>query len=457
MSPSDLPGADDTIAAIATAPGRGAIAIVRMSGRRAFDIASRVIPGVELHAPRVAHLASVRHPTEGTLLDEALVTLFLHPHSYTGEDVVEISAHGGALVPVLVLGALIAAGARQALPGEFTRRAVANDRMDLLQAEAVADLIDARSRRAHRVALVQLEGGLSRRAAGLRDAVLELEALIAYDIDFPEEDEGSVDRNRITHGLARTVSALDELLATGDTGEMLREGALVVIGGAPNAGKSSLFNAIVGRERAIVTALAGTTRDAIEAAVELRGWPVRLVDTAGLRDSTDIVERLGIEISERYLANADVVLLCAEHADEMDLLMDRTRRIVSAVIIPVLTKADLRATPGPVEPPGAVGVSALTGAGLDLLIERISLWLSERFGSGVSEAPLLTRQRHRDAVTAARAELSAFGEAWEKNDPPSSVAAIHLREAAHHLAELIGSIDVEDVLERVFASFCVGK
>ena len=457
MSPLDLPGADDTIAAIATAPGRGAIAIVRMSGRQAFDIASRVIPGVELHAPRVAHLASVRHPTEGTLLDEALVTLFLHPHSYTGEDVVEISAHGGALVPVLVLGALIAAGARQALPGEFTRRAVANGRMDLLQAEAVADLIDARSRRAHRVALVQLEGGLSRRAAGLRDAVLELEALIAYDIDFPEEDEGSVDRNRITRGLARTVSALDELLATGDTGEMLREGALVVIGGAPNAGKSSLFNAIVGRERAIVTALAGTTRDAIEAAVELRGWPVRLVDTAGLRDSTDIVERLGIEISERYLANADVVLLCAEHADELDLLMDRTRRIVSAVIIPVLTKADLRATTVSVEPPGAVGVSALTGAGLDLLIERISLWLSERFGSGVSEAPLLTRQRHRDAVTAARAELSAFSEAWAKNDPPTSVAAIHLREAAHHLAELIGSIDVEDVLERVFASFCVGK
>lgn len=457
MSTSDLPGAEDTIAAIATAPGRGAIAIVRMSGRQAFDIASRLIPGLELHAPRVAHLASVWHPTEGTLLDEALVTLFLRPHSYTGENVVEISAHGGALVPVLVLSALIAAGARQALPGEFTRRAVANGRMDLLQAEAVADLIDARSRRAHRVALVQLEGGLSRRAAGLRDAVLELEALIAYDIDFPEEDEGSVDRNRITHGLARTVSALDELLATGDTGEMLREGALVVIGGAPNAGKSSLFNAIVGRERAIVTALAGTTRDAIEAAVELRGWPVRLVDTAGLRDSTDIVERLGIEISERYLANADVVLLCAEQTDELDLLMDRTRRIVSAVIIPVLTKVDLRVTTVSVEPPGAVGVSALTGAGLDLLIERISLWLSERFGSGVSEAPLLTRQRHRDAVMAARAELSAFGEAWEKNDPPSSVAAIHLREAAHHLAELIGSIDVEDVLERVFSSFCVGK
>lgn len=457
MSTSALPGADDTIAAIATAPGRGAIAIVRMSGREALDVASRVVPDFATHAPRVAHLASVRHPTEGTLLDEALVTQFLHPHSYTGEDVVEISVHGGALVPALVLSALIAAGARQALPGEFTRRAVANGRMDLLQAEAVADLIDARSRMAHRVALVQLEGGLSRRAVGLRDAILDLEALIAYDIDFPEEDEGSVDRNRITYALARTLSALDELLATGDTGEMLREGALVVIGGAPNAGKSSLFNALVGRERAIVTDIAGTTRDAIEAAVELRGWPVRLVDTAGLRESTDIIERLGIEISERYLANADVMLLCAEHTDELDLLISRAGRIASAVIIPVLTKADLRARAVAVEPAGAVGVSALTGAGLDLLIERISLQLSERFGSGVGEAPLLTRERHRDAVTAARAELSAFGKAWEKNDPPSSVAAIHLREAAHHLGELIGSIDVEDVLGRVFSSFCVGK
>ena len=457
MSTSALPGADDTIAAIATAPGRGAIAIVRMSGRQALDIASHVIPGFATHAPRVARLASVRHPTEGTLLDEALVTLFLHPHSYTGEDVVEISVHGGALVPALVLSALIAAGARQALPGEFTRRAVANGRMDLLQAEAVADLIDARSRMAHRVALVQLEGGLSRRAVGLRDAVLELEALIAYDIDFPEEDEGSVDRNRITHALARTVSALDELLATGDTGEMLRQGALVVIGGAPNAGKSSLFNALVGHERAIVTDIAGTTRDAIEATVELRAWPVRLVDTAGLRESTDIVERLGIEISERYLANADVVLLCAEHTGELDLLMDRARTMTSAVILPVLTKADLRAKVVDVALAGAVGVSAVTGAGLDQLIARIALQLSERFGPGVSEAPLLTRDRHRDAVTAARAELSAFREAWEKNDPPSSVAAIHLREAAHHLGELIGSIDVEDVLGRVFSSFCVGK
>lgn len=457
MSAVRLPGANDTIAAIATAPGRGAIAIVRMSGPDATEVASRVIPDFDADKPRVPRLASVRHPTEGAVLDQALVTLFRGPHSYTGEDVVEISVHGGAIVPSLVLSAVIAGGARQALPGEFTRRAVASGRMDLLQAEAVADLIDARSRMAHRVAISQLDGGLSRRALELRDAILELEALIAYDIDFPEEDEGSVDRNRVSSALARTVETLDALLTTSDTGEMLREGALVVIGGAPNAGKSSLFNSLVGRERAIVTDVAGTTRDAIETVVEVRGWPVRLVDTAGLRESTDVVERIGIEISQRYLENADVVLLCAERPEELNLLVDRIHSLTSAVVIAVQTKSDLRNMETRQPPPPGLRVSALTGEGLDLLTGRIASLLSEQFGSTVGEAPLLTRERHREAVRSARTELLAFRDAWTRNDPPSSVAAIHLREAAHHLGELVGSIDVEDVLARVFSSFCVGK
>lgn len=458
MSASALPGSDDTIAAIATAPGRGAIAVIRLSGPRAAEIVRQVVPGFDTETPRVSHLAKIRHPTAGTVLDEALVTLFRRPHSYTGEDVVEISVHGGAVVPSLVLAALIAAGARQALPGEFTRRAVASGRMDLLQAEAVADLIDARSRMGHQVALSQLEGGLSRRIADLRNAILDLEALMAYDIDFPEEDEGTVDRRRVTEALDRTLHALDGLLATGDTGEMVRAGALVVIGGAPNAGKSSLFNALVGRERAIVTELAGTTRDAIEAVVEVRGWPVRLVDTAGLRESTDIVERLGMEISERYLADADVVLLCAELSEELAMLLKRSQTITSAQVIPVLTKVDLRpmAVEGWDSTP-LVHVSARTGAGIDTLTERISSSLGERFAQGVADVPLLTRERHRKAVAAARSELAAFREAWAVNDPPSSVAAIHLHAAAHHLGELIGSIDVEDVLGRVFSTFCVGK
>ena len=330
--------------------------------------------------------------------------------------------------------------------------------MDLVQAEAVADLIDARSRLAHRVAINQLEGGLSLRTAELRDAILELEALIAYDIDFPDEDEGTVDRHRVSAALRRTVEALDELLGTGDTGEMLREGALVVIGGAPNAGKSSLFNALIGHERAIVTDVAGTTRDAIEALIEVRGWPVRLVDTAGLRESTDVVERLGMEISERYLGSADVVVLCAEGTAELDLLLQRTHALTSAPVVAAQTKADLWPTSATQRPAAtALPVSAVTGEGLDLLTQRIASLLTNQFGAAVSEAPLLTRQRHRDAVQAARRELLAFAEAWAANDPPSSVAAIHLREAAHHLGELIGSIDVDDVLDRVFSSFCVGK
>ena len=457
MGTSAFPGGDDTIAAISTAPGRGAIALIRLSGPAATQIARRVIADFDRVSPRVAHLTSIRHPTEQTLLDEALVTLFRGPHSYTGEDVIEISVHGGAIVPALVLSALISAGARQALPGEFTRRAVANGRMDFLQAEAVADLIDARSRLAHRVAINQLEGGLSQRVAELRDAILDLEALIAYDIDFPEEDEGAVDRRRVTVALARTVAALDELLVTGDTGEMLREGALVVIGGAPNAGKSSLFNALVGRERAIVTEIAGTTRDAIEAVIELRGWPVRLVDTAGLRESTDIVERLGIEISERYLGSADVVILCAEGIEELGLLRERTRALTAAPVIAVQTKADLSPGSRGDKPTSSLLISAVTGEGLDSLTERIASLLADRFGAAVSEAPLLTRERHREAVRTARSELQAFENAWALNDPPSSVAAIHLREAAHHLGELIGPIEVDDVLGRVFSSFCVGK
>lgn len=453
---SFLPDADDTIAAIATPPGRGAIAIVRVSGRDAKLIAERITVGLDMDASRIAQLASVRHP-DGTVLDQALITLYRAPHSYTGEDTLELSVHGGALVPTLVLNAAVAAGARQALPGEFTRRAVVNGRIDLVQAEAVADLIDARSRMAHRVAIHQLDGGLSRRIAELRNAILDVEALIAYEIDFPDEDEGVIDRRRVEDALARTITAVDDLLVTGDTGEMLRDGALVVIGGAPNAGKSSLFNALLGRERAIVTDIAGTTRDAIEAVIDVEGWPVRLVDTAGLREGADVVERLGVEISERYLGNADVILLCAENAEELSLLVKRVAELTSAPVVLVQTKSDLRGASVENGAALALQVSALTGKGLDSLSRRLSFLLSARYAPAVNDAPLLTRERHRTAVTTARVELLAFRDAWMTGDLPSSVAAIHLRTAGHQLEELIGSVDVEDVLTRVFSTFCIGK
>lgn len=447
-----LPNGDDTIAAVATAPGRGAIALVRISGPHATDVARRVIPNWDCIAPRTVRLAAIIHPADRRVIDRGLVTLFEGPASYTGDDVVELSVHGGAFVPLLVLDALITAGARQALPGEFTRRAVANGRMDLLQAEAVADLVEARSRLGHQVALGQLEGGLSRRATELREHILNLEAMIAYDIDFPEEDQGSVDRHGVETLLRKTIEVLGALLGTAQAGEMIREGALVVIGGAPNAGKSSLFNALLGRQRAIVTDIPGTTRDAIEATIEMRGWPIRLVDTAGLRESQDVVERLGIEITERYVADADVVVLCGETPDELLQLRERIPAPATAPVLLVQTKSDLqyaRAAEG-------IPVSSVTGEGLDDLAKTIGGFLEDRFGA-IREAPMLTRARHRQSVNAARQELEAFRTAWASGDPPSSVAAVHLRQAAHHLAELIGSVDVEDVLGRVFSTFCVGK
>jgi tRNA modification GTPase len=427
-----------------------------MSGRGALRIADRVVADFDATLPGKVRLCTIRDPFDKSVIDRGLVTVFLGPHSYTGEDLVEISVHGGAVVPSLVLGALLEAGARQALPGEFTRRAVINGRMDLLQAEAVADLVDARSHMAHQVAISQLGGALSRRTAELRDEILDLEAHVAYDIDFPEEDDGPIDRSAIASRLTRTLRVLDDLLTTSQAGEMIRDGALVVIGGAPNAGKSSLFNALVGRERAIVTDIPGTTRDAIESLVEIGGWPIRLVDTAGLRESADVVERLGIEISERYLGDADIVLLCAETGEELGALANRVGALMRSPYVAVRTKSDLGDSNARANG-SAIAVSALNGQGLDELADRISSLLSEQFGAVTDEAPVLTRERHRRAVGAARTELVAFQNAWLRNDPPSSVAAIHLREAAHHLAELIGSVDVEDILERVFSTFCVGK
>jgi len=281
----------DTIVAIASPPGRGAVAVIRLSGPKAFTIAGKHVRNWQ-QQPRVAHLSDFFDGEQR--LDEVLITAFPGPHSYTGEDVVEISTHGGYVVPSSVVAALITSGARQATAGEFTRRAVLNGKLDLLQAEAIGDLIDASSRAMQDAALAQLDGGLSRRLGALRNQLLELEALIAYDVDFPEEDDGPISRDRIENAIKTVLTSLDGLLATVPAGEVVREGAIVVIAGPPNVGKSSLFNALLGRSRAIVTEIAGTTRDALEAVIDGGTWPLRLVDTAGLRQTTDRIERLGI-------------------------------------------------------------------------------------------------------------------------------------------------------------------
>ena len=440
----------DTIAAIATPQGRGAVALIRISGKNAHTIARHHI----IRWPREIRRVTLSDIVDqnGVVLDSALVTLFLGPRSFTGEDMVEITTHGGGVAPALVMAMLIKSGVRVALPGEFTRRAVLNGKLDLIQAEAIGDLIDAQSQAMHAVALHQLNGGLSHRIAELRGKIIELEALIAYDIDFPEEDDGPISRDMVSNKANELIHALDQLLATASTGEVVRKGALVVIAGAPNVGKSSLFNAILGMERAIVTNIPGTTRDAIEAVIDVESWPIRLVDTAGLRDTSDMVEQLGMEVSSRYLASANVILACGDTDESVDETVQDVRVMApTASVIGVRTKADLW-------PSNAfVRVSAVTGEGISAMLESITTALSDQHGPLSFDAPILSRERHRYAVETARGEVEEFILLWGKGQLPAPVAATCLQVAAHALEEMIGTIDVEDVLGRLFGTFCVGK
>jgi len=453
----------------------------------------------------------------GAVLDRPIVTSYAAPRSYTGEDVVELTTHGGLAAPTSIVAALVAAGARPAHPGEFTRRALLNGKMDLAQAEAVGDLVDARSAAMQRAAMAQLDGGLSRRVRELRDAVLEVEALVAYDIDFPEEDDGPVPRERIEAAARHAAEQVAALLATSPAGELVRHGAVAVIAGAPNVGKSSLFNALLGRARSIVSEIPGTTRDAVDALIEPPGapFPIRLVDTAGLRDTTDTIEQLGIEVSWQALGEAHAVLACGETVRGIMDTADRVRALTNAPVVGVRTKCDrpeirARSSPtgggappsnrptaesaGRTTPPafGTVGptetalhvaaaesetiakrvqdqevapplsapiveTSAETGEGLRVLLAELVAVVAARSGLPSADAPVITRARQRHALQRSAAELAAFRTAWTARALPAVVAAVHLRAAATALEDIIGAIDVDDVLERVFGEFCVGK
>ena len=446
---------DDTIVAVATPSGRGAIAVIRLSGPDAFAIAAKHLrpPPSQM---RATQLCSICEGSE--VLDQALVTLFPGPNSFTGDDTVEFSTHGGYLVPSSVIAALISSGARQALPGEFTRRAVLNGKLDILQAEAIGDLIDASSGTMQRTALGQLDGGLSRRLLLLRENLIDLEALIVYDIDFPEEDDGPISRERVENAAKGIVESLKTLLATAPVGELIREGAVVVIAGRPNVGKSSLFNALLGRSRAIVTEIPGTTRDALEAVIDSGKWPLRLVDTAGLRETDDRIEKLGIEVSERYLGEADVILACGESPEQLDETIEMVSGESSAPVIAIRTKADLVAKRNEsINVRSSIAVSAETGLGLQDLLEAVDEALREKHGEIVPDLPILTRARHRHALTVACSEIEQFLCAWREENLPATIASIHLRTAVSTLEELIGTVEVEDIFDRVFSSFCVGK
>ena len=443
----------DVIVALATPPGRSALAVVRLSGDHAFAVAAMVIDDFVPDPPRLAVLGRFAD-ADGLEIDRGIYISYRAPGSYTGEDTVELMCHGGLMAPARLLAALEAAGARAAHPGEFTRRAVLNGKMDLIQAEAVGDLIDATAPAQARSALQQLDGGLSQRLMRLRTDLIGVVALLSYDIDFPGEDEPPVAPATVRERLDEVASQIDHLLKTASAGERVREGAIVVLAGRPNVGKSSLFNALLGLDRAIVTEVPGTTRDAIEAGTSFLGWPVRLVDTAGLRADPDRIEQLGIEISHRYLQAADMVLLCVEadeelSVEEQDLLSTALPR--GGLPLLVRTKVDMTE-----RAPEGTSVSADTGVGLDILRRTIA---QRVFGDQIQLAdlePMLTRDRHRVALQRAVESLRDARPFLEQPGDPV-LAAHHVQQATGALDTLVGAVDVEDVLDRIFSSFCVGK
>ena len=449
----------DTIVARATPPGVSALAVTRLSGPTARDIGARILPGVDWSRGRTAQVAWMTSADGSRRIDQVVATWFPGPESYTGEDVLEISSHGSALVPELVVQACIEAGARAAEPGEFTRRAVLHGRMDLIQAEAVLDLIEGRSRMQQENALAHLDRGLSERLAELRGAVLELESFLVQHLDFPEEDDPPVPVHEIIGRAGEVAGDLAALLDSAPEGELLREGAIVVLAGAPNAGKSTLFNALVGRERAIVTEEAGTTRDALEAPISVGGFPFILVDTAGLRDGTEGVERRGIEVAERYLADADIVLFCREEgSDEPDAatLADRT----GGTVIRLRTKADRGALARDGRTPGKVAeeiaVSGTRGTGLGAVRDALVAAAFPTLGRSENRTALLVRERQVRGVRRALESVDAFRNDLRTGLPPE-IAAAHLRTAETALEELLGIISTEDILDRVFRDFCIGK
>ena len=426
--------ARDTIAAIATPAGRGGIGIVRLSGSKVPAIAAKLLG--RLPGPRKAVFGKFLD------IDEGIAVYYPAPHSYTGEPVLELQGHGGPVVMQALLGACLDAGARIAEPGEFTRRAFLEGKLDLAQAEAVADLIDAASREAARSALRSLGGEFSAAVGDLVAGLVELRALVEAALDFPEEEVEGVHREDAARRLAAVQAALDEVLKRSRQGSLLRSGIQVVLAGRPNVGKSSLLNRLAGEERAIVTAIPGTTRDALREPIQIEGVPLIVIDTAGLRESQDELERLGVERTRREVERADLVL------EILDASQENSRIEVASEHVAVYNKIDLK--PGFVPPAGAVAVSAKTGEGLDRLRKAI---LGAAGWSSTGESTFLARERHLRALDAARGHLETAAQELAR----AELFAEELRLAQVALGGITGEVTADDLLGEIFARFCIGK
>lgn len=449
----------DTIAAIASPPGAGAVALLRLSGPHALDIARCIAPSLpSLPGPRKAFFVPLVDD-EGQV-DEALLTYFKAPRSFTGEDVVEVGVHGSPYIQQRLLEAMLKAGARTARAGEFTQRAFLNRKLDLSQAEAVADLIASRSAAQHRLALQQLRGGFGQRMEELREQLIDFAALIELELDFSEEDVQFAQRVELTALLERLIDLCGELIASFRYGNAIREGIPVAIVGAPNSGKSTLLNTLLQEDRAIVSDIPGTTRDTVEETLTISGILFRIIDTAGIRRTEDAVERLGIDRSYRKAAEASIVLLLGDGSmisegalrTEAAMLAQRIGQGDAApTVIPVLNKCDV---PGGKVPQRMLAISAKKGTGLDALRQMLVDHVQ-----GMLHGPadlVVTNARHVEALSKAKAALEDARKALEQG-LSGELLAIDLRRAQHHLGEITGRITTDDLLGSIFGRFCIGK
>ncbi|MBC6906134.1 tRNA uridine-5-carboxymethylaminomethyl(34) synthesis GTPase MnmE [Saccharophagus sp. K07] len=446
-----------TIAAVATAPGRGGVGIVRVSGPKVSDIARRLLG--KLPQPRYAHYGPF-FSADGEILDHGIALFFPNPHSFTGEDVLELQGHGGPVVLDCILQAVLACGAQLAKPGEFTERAFLNDKIDLTQAEAIADLIEASSVAAAKQAVQSLQGAFSKEIHALVEDLIHLRMYVEASIDFPEEEVDFLSDGKIAADLDELLQRLDTIFLTARQGVVIRDGMKVVIAGRPNAGKSSLLNALAERDIAIVTDIAGTTRDVLKEHIQIDGMPLHIFDTAGLRESDDAVEQIGIQRAWQEIASADRILLLvdasasqnqeldhhwnqllqAPHRDKLTLVFNKSDRLTSPFQPPELDLPYLL-------------ISAKTGAGLQNLKDHLKQVMSFQ---GTLEGGFSARRRHLDALQRARDYLLA-GRDQLQQYAAGELLAEDLRRAQESLGEITGAFSSDDLLGRIFSGFCIGK
>ncbi len=452
----------DTIVAIATAPGRGGVGVVRLSGDRALDIAAGVVGDRPLQ-PRQAHFRRFRDE-RGEVIDEGLVLSFPGPGSFTGEDVVEFQGHGGPVVLDMLVRACLYHGARQARPGEFSQRAFLNDKLDLAQAEAIADLVDAGTQASARAALRSLQGAFSEEVNRLVEQLIQLRIYVEAAIDFPEEEIDFLSDGRVAADLRALLAQVNRVLATARQGRLVREGLTLVIAGRPNAGKSSLMNRLAGFDAAIVTEVPGTTRDVLRESIQIDGLPLNVIDTAGLRESPDRVEQEGIRRAYEEMRKADRLLVVVdsqtgtESLKEPALLLPDSQKQLENLELPVtivLNKADLSGlAPGPLDGhPDTFVISAASGEGLDTLRDHLKAVAGYQ---STDESPFSARRRHITALEQALAALDK-GQRQLGDHAAGELLAEDLRAAQKALEDITGAFTADDLLGRIFSSFCIGK